>query len=128
MPTLPESGYGVRPANQQEELPASALLLQLGRHYPGLNVDAMAGDAGYGEVSYNPPDCPYQHNDHTHCRIVNLAEHFPDSSIRMMRDLPVGGLTWKKRYHSQAFRGVLNRLLFCFSKIITAKLTTADMS
>ena len=171
----------VRPANQHEELPASALLLQLDRHYPDLNVDAVAGDAGYGfevilhtvyqhlharrvvnlrhhqtdedqsgwvlrgyddrgrpicpygyrlvfngydyprqrakwvcqqtclkgtdpkvplpEVSYPPPDCPYQHSDHAHGRCVNLGERFPDGSIRLVRDLPVGGPAWKKLYH-----------------------------
>jgi hypothetical protein len=38
----------LRPANQREEVPASALLLQLGAFYPDLQVDAVAGDAGYG--------------------------------------------------------------------------------
>jgi hypothetical protein len=38
----------VRPANQREEVPASALLLQLGEHYPDLGIDAVAGDAGVG--------------------------------------------------------------------------------
>lgn len=38
----------VRPANQHEDVPASALLLQLGVHYPDLQVDAVAGDAGLG--------------------------------------------------------------------------------
>ena len=38
----------VRPANQREEVPAAALLLQLGDHYPDLGVDAVAGDAGLG--------------------------------------------------------------------------------
>jgi hypothetical protein len=38
----------VRPANQREEVPATALLLQLDEHYPDLQVDAVAGDAGFG--------------------------------------------------------------------------------
>ena len=38
----------VQPANQHEEIPASALLLQLGDHYPDLRVDSVAGDAGLG--------------------------------------------------------------------------------
>jgi RNA polymerase sigma factor (sigma-70 family) len=38
----------VRPANQHEELPAAALLLQLERTYPDLQVEVVAGDAGLG--------------------------------------------------------------------------------
>jgi len=169
----------VRPANQHEEGPATALLLQLSQHYPDLQVDAVAGDAGYGfevflhavyerlkarrvvnlrrhqsdenqenwvlrgydargrpicpygyslisngydrtrqrskwlcqqaclknaepkvqlpQVSYPPPDCPYQSAPHG--RIVNLGERFPDGSIRLARDLPVGSPTWKALYH-----------------------------
>jgi len=169
----------VRPANQHEEVPASALLLQLKKHYPDLQVDAVAGDAGYGfevflhtvyaqlharrvvnprqhetdenpenwllrgyddrgrplcpygysltsngydrprqrakwtcqktclkktnpkvllpEVSYPPPDCPYQNTPHG--RIFNLAERFPVGSLRVARDLPLGSLTWKRLYH-----------------------------
>ena len=171
----------LRPANQREEVPATALLLQLGAHYPDLQVDAVAGDAGYGyqvflhtvydhlqarrvvdlrshssdedpqnwvlrgyddhgrpicpygyslvangydasrqrtkwvcqkaclknsqpkvqipDVSYPPPDCPYQQTDHPHGRIFNLGEHFPDGSIRLARDLPVGSPAWKRIYH-----------------------------
>jgi hypothetical protein len=171
----------VRPANQHEEVPASALLLQLDAHYPVLQVDAVAGDAGYGfevflqtvvrdlqarrvvnlrchqtdqdqenwvvrgyddrgrpicpygyhlvfngydysrqrskwvcqktclkgiepkvqlpDVTYPPPDCPYQHSNHPHGRILNLGERFPDGSIRLARDLPVGCPTWKSLYH-----------------------------
>ena len=169
----------VRPANQHEEVPASALLLQLAGYYPDLQVEAVAGDAGYGfeiflqtvyaqlharrvvnlrshqtdddpqnwllrgyddcgrpicpygyslifngydrtrqrskwvcqqaclkntdpkvqfpQVSYPPPDCPYLETPHG--RIVNLGERFPDGSIRLARDLPVGSPTWKKLYH-----------------------------
>ena len=36
------------PANQREELPATALLLQLAHFYPDLCLDAVAGDAGFG--------------------------------------------------------------------------------
>jgi hypothetical protein len=172
----------LRPANQREEVPASALLLQLGDHYPDLQVDAVAGDAGYGfevflhtvydqlgarrvinirrhETDKNeaqwilrgydnkgrlicpygysltffgfdyhrqrskwvcektclkensqpkvqlpdmilpPPDCPYRSQENTHGRIINLGERFPDGSIRLARDLPVGSPTWKKLYH-----------------------------
>ncbi|MGD9049881.1 MAG: hypothetical protein PVF77_17645 [Anaerolineae bacterium] len=35
-------------ANGREEVPATALLLQLSRFYPDLNLDAVAGDAGFG--------------------------------------------------------------------------------
>jgi len=169
----------VRPANQREEGPASALLLQLAGHYPDLHVDAVAGDAGYGfevflhtvyaqlharrvvnlrrhetdadpqnrllrgydergrplcpygyslvfngfdrarqrskwlchkaclkngdpkvsgsDGTYPPPDCPYLQTPHG--RIVNLGERFPDGSSRLARDLPLGGSSWKKRYH-----------------------------
>jgi len=169
----------VRPANQREEVPATALLLQLTQHYPDLQVDAVAGDAGYGfevflhtiytqlharrvvnprqhetdenpenwllrgydargrplcpygyglsfngydrtrqrgkwtcqktclkktdpkvrlpAVSYPPPDCPYQNT--AYGRIFNLAERFPDGSLRLARDLPVGSPSWKRLYH-----------------------------
>ena len=171
----------VLPANQREEVPASALLLQLEAHYPDLQVQAVAGDAGYGypvflqvvydqlqarrvvdlrshptdqdplnwvlrtydevgrpicpygyslvsngydphrqrtkwvcqkaclkntppkaqlpDVTYPPPDCPYQLSDHPHGRIFNLARHFPDGSMRLARDLPVGSPSWKRIYH-----------------------------
>jgi hypothetical protein len=51
------------------------------------------------QVSYPPPDCPYQHTDHPHGRIFNLAERFPDGSIRLVRDVPFGSPTWKSIYH-----------------------------
>jgi hypothetical protein len=171
----------VQPANQREEVPATALLLQLARHYPDLEVEAVAGDAGYGydvflhtvydhlqarrvvnlrrhqtdedqenwvlrgyddsgrpicpygysliangydrtrqrskwvcqqtclkgvdpkvqlsDVAYPPPDCPYRQSDHPHGRIINLGERFPDGSIRLLRDLPVGSPSWKSLYH-----------------------------
>jgi hypothetical protein len=160
----------VLPANQREEKPGSALLLQLAETYPDLKIDAVAGDAGFGyevflhtiyghlqarrvvalrshktdenqeqwllrgyddygrpicpygyglvsngydrtrqrtkwicqrtclkgteprvqlpEVSYPPPDCPYQAEDHPYGRVINLAERFPDGSIRLVRDAP----------------------------------------
>lgn len=172
----------VLPASQREEVPASALLLQLEPHYPDLIVDGLAGDAGYGyevvlhtvydhlharriinfrhhetdenqenwplrgyddhgrpicpygfgltffgydyqrqrskwvcdkaclkpnaqpkvqlpNVSYPPQDCPYLSDALIHGRCFNLGERFPDGSIRLARDLPVGGPTWKKLYH-----------------------------
>jgi len=169
----------VRPANQPEAIPASALLLQLYEHYPDLQVDAVAGDAGFGfevflhtvyeglqarrvvnlrrhqtdeneenwvirgydhrgrpicpygynlvfngydrsrkrskwlcqkaclknsdpkvscsDVTYPPPDCPYL--EAPLGRIFNLGERFPDGSIRLARDVLVGGPTWKALYH-----------------------------
>lgn len=169
----------LRPANQREEVPGTALLFQLPEHYPDLNVDAVAGDAGYGfdvflqavydnlkarrvvnlrrhqtdqdqenwvlrgydhrgrpicpygyglvsngydrtrqrskwvcqrtclkdaaprvqlpEVIYPPPDCPYQQTPHG--RSLNLGKRFPDGSIRLVRDLPVGSPSWKAIYH-----------------------------
>jgi hypothetical protein len=170
----------VLPANEREEVPATALLLQLGDPYPDLQVAAVAGDAAYGyrvflhtvydhlgarrvinlrrhqtdkneahwllrgydnkgrpicpygysltffgfdyqrqrskwvcdktclkqnsqpkiqfpDLTCPPIDCPYQEN--THGRSFNLGECFPDGSIRLARDLPVGGPTWKQLYH-----------------------------
>lgn len=171
----------VRPANQREEVPAAALLLQLGDHYPDLRVDTVAGDAGLGfevflrtiyehlgarrvvdlrghesdrdergwvlrgyddqgrpvceygytlrangfdggrrrhkwvcqqaclqgrepqvrlpQVSYPPPECPYQAPDQRHGKVVNVGACFPDGSWRLVRDLPVGSPTWKALYH-----------------------------
>jgi hypothetical protein len=171
----------LRPANQREEVPGTALLLQLAEHYPDLKVETVAGDAGYGydvflhavydhlkarrvialrhhqtdqnqelwilrgyddrgrpicpygyslvangydckrqrskwvcqqaclknaeprvhlpEVTYPPLDCPYQDTSHPHGRIVNLGERFPDGSIRLARDVPVGSPSWNARYH-----------------------------
>jgi hypothetical protein len=40
------------PANEREENPAAALLLQLARFYPDLVVDAVAGDAGFGYYAF----------------------------------------------------------------------------
>lgn len=37
------------PANEREDVPAAALLLQLGDYYPTLRVDAVAGDAAFGQ-------------------------------------------------------------------------------
>jgi hypothetical protein len=40
------------PANAREENPAAALLLQLARFYPDLQLDVVAGDAGLGYYSF----------------------------------------------------------------------------
>jgi hypothetical protein len=171
----------VRPANQREEVPAAALLLQLGEHYPDLGVDAVAGDAGLGfevflrtvyehlgarrvvdlrghecdrdeagwvlrgydaqgrpvceygyplrangydgarrrhkwvcqqtclqgqepqvrlpQVTYPPPECPYQAAEQRNGKVVNVGACFGDGSWRLVRDLPVGSPTWKALYH-----------------------------
>jgi hypothetical protein len=171
----------VRPANQREEVPAAALLLQLEKYYPDLGVDAVAGDAGVGfavflrtvyehlkarrvvdlrghesdrdeqgwvlrgyddrgrplceygytlrangydrerrrhkwvcqqaclqdrdpqvrlaQVSYPPPECPYQAPQQRHGKVVNVGACFPDGSWRLVRDVVVGSPTWKALYH-----------------------------
>jgi hypothetical protein len=50
-------------------------------------------------VIYPPPECPYQLDDHPKGRIFNLGERFPDGSIRLARDFPVGSPSWKALYH-----------------------------
>jgi hypothetical protein len=169
------------PANQREEVPAAALLLQLQTAYPDLVVDSVAGDAAYGyqsflhtvyhhlgarrvvdlrrhatdrdrllwptrgyddrgrpicsygypfaangfdaqhqrhkwicrqaclrgieprvqlpDVDYPPAACPFQDPQHPHGQVINIAERFPDGSIRLVRDLPVGTPAWKRLYH-----------------------------
>lgn len=42
----------LRPANEHEDLPSAGLLMQLKSHYPDLQVDAVAGDAGLGYESF----------------------------------------------------------------------------
>lgn len=168
-------------ANQREEIPASALLLQLSAFYPDLQVETVTGDAGFGfevflhtahhhlkarrvvdlrshqtdrdslqwptrgyddrgrpicsfgyafvangfdydqrrhkwlcrqaclkqikpcveipHVSYPPTNCPYQSPERPHGEVRNIAERFPDGSIRLVRDVPVGSPTWKRLYH-----------------------------
>jgi len=168
-------------ANQREEIPASAQLLQLGALYPGLQVDTVTGDAGFGfevflhttyhhlrarrvvdlrahqtdrdplqwptrgyddrgrpicsfgyafvangfdydsrrhkwicrqaclkqikpgvelpDVTYPPTDCPYRNPERPNGEVRNIAERFPNGSIRLVRDVPVGSPTWKRLYH-----------------------------
>ena len=171
----------VRPANGHEDIHSAALLLQLKDQYPDLQVNAVAGDAGFGfdaflhtiyahlhalrvvdrrchqtdrnkeqwatrgyndygrpvcqfgytlnsygfdrerqrhkwccdktclhgkdpciklsQVTYPPPECPYQTDEHQHGRILNVAEAFADASTRLVRDIPMGSPTWKALYH-----------------------------
>ncbi len=65
----------VRPANQHEDLPGAALLLQLKDHYPDLHVDAVAGDAGFGFDSF-------LHTVYTlgARRVVDLRRHTTDQN------------------------------------------------
>jgi len=50
-------------------------------------------------VTYPPPECPYQAPNHPHGQVLNVAETFADGSIRLVRDIPVGTPTWKHFYH-----------------------------
>ena len=63
------------PTSAKKCLPA-ALLLQLPTHFPDLQVDAVAGDAGYGfEV--------FLHTVYAHLgarRVVNLRRHQTDEN------------------------------------------------
>jgi hypothetical protein len=62
------------PANEREENPGAALLLQLQSCYPTLHVDAVAGDAGFG---YDLP----LHVIYAHLqarRVVDLRAHETD--------------------------------------------------
>jgi len=63
----------MRPANQHEDLPGAALLLQLKAHYPDLQVDAVAGDAGFGFDAF-------LHTVYTlpARRVVDLRRHVAD--------------------------------------------------
>ena len=66
----------VLPANQREEVPGTALLLQLAEHYPDLKVAAVAGDAGYGyEVFLHTV---YQHLQSR--RVIALRHHQTDAN------------------------------------------------
>jgi hypothetical protein len=64
------------PANQREENPTAALLLQLSTFYPDLRVHAVAGDAGFGydlilHVVYH----------HLHARrVIDLRAHETDKN------------------------------------------------
>jgi len=167
-------------ANGREEIPVTALLLQLECFYPDLHLDAIVGDAGFGfdvflrtiyklqarrvvdlrahetdkdkrqwpvrgydnrgrpicpfgyaftangfdarrqrskwfcgkacqrdvepvvrleGTIYSPPECAYQAEGLPHGKILNVGERFPDGSLRLVRDVPVGSPTWKTLYH-----------------------------
>ena len=62
------------PANEREENPAAALLLQLRSNYPTLHVDAVAGDAGFG---YDVP-LHVIYADLQARRVIDLRAHETD--------------------------------------------------
>jgi hypothetical protein len=51
------------------------------------------------QVTYPPPECPFQAAEHQHGRVINVGERFADASIRLARDIPMGSSTWKALYH-----------------------------
>jgi hypothetical protein len=51
------------------------------------------------ETVYPPPECPCQSPAHPHGLVRNIAEHFPDGSLRLVRDVPFGSQRWKQLYH-----------------------------
>jgi hypothetical protein len=50
-------------------------------------------------VTYPPDECGYQKTEHVHGKILNVAERFPDGSLRLVRDVPPGSPAWKSLYH-----------------------------
>jgi hypothetical protein len=50
------------------------------------------------QVSYPPAECPFQADEHLHGKVINVGERFPDASIRLARDIPMGSPTWKAFY------------------------------
>jgi hypothetical protein len=67
----------VRPANEHEDVPSAALLMQLKDYYPDLQVDAVAGDAGLGFESF-------LHTIYSHLharRVVDQRQHAADRDV-----------------------------------------------
>ncbi len=60
------------------------------------------------DVSYPPQECPYREPQVRHGKVLNVGECFPDASIRLVRDLPVGKPEWERLYH-QARNAVESR-------------------
>jgi hypothetical protein len=50
-------------------------------------------------IPYPLVECPYQHPSLPHGKILNVGERFPDRSLRLVRDVPVGSPAWKVLYH-----------------------------
>jgi hypothetical protein len=65
----------VRPANEHEDVPSAALLLQLADHYPDLRVDAVTGDAGLGFDAFLHTVHKYLHAR----RVVDQRAHQTDN-------------------------------------------------
>ena len=80
----------VQPANLHEEEPVAALLRQLHHHYPSLQVDAVAGDAGFGY------DCVLHtiYQDLHARRLVDLRAHATDQDKNLW---PIRGYNDKGR-------------------------------
>ena len=51
------------------------------------------------DTVYPPPECPFQGAAHPHGLVRNMAERFPDGSLRLVRDVPFGSDHWKQLYH-----------------------------
>jgi hypothetical protein len=51
------------------------------------------------DTVYPPPECPFQGANHPHGLVRNIAERFPDGSLRLVRDVPFGSQLWKQLYH-----------------------------
>jgi hypothetical protein len=51
------------------------------------------------DTTYPPLECPYSAPSRPHGKIVNLAETFPNGSIRLARDVPFASPTWERLYH-----------------------------
>jgi hypothetical protein len=78
------------PANQREENFAAALLLQLRTYYPGLSVDTVVGDAGFGYDRF----LQVVHRDLNARRAIDLRA---DKSDRDKASWPVRGYDDKGR-------------------------------
>ncbi len=51
------------------------------------------------DATYPPTECPFQDPAWAPAgHLVNLAETFPDQSLRLVRDAPVGSRLWKANY------------------------------
>ena len=51
------------------------------------------------DTVYPPPECPFQGSAQAHGLVRNIAERFPDGSLRLVRDVPFGSALWKQLYH-----------------------------
>lgn len=51
------------------------------------------------DTIYPPPECPFQSPTHPHGQVRNIAECFPDGTMRLARDVPFGSPHWKQLYH-----------------------------